>query len=305
MESPSIIDSRSHQILLDGLMESGIQIFLKREDEIHPEISGNKWRKLKYNIEYMQEQGLKTLVTFGGAFSNHIAATAAAAEIFGLNAIGIIRGERLPVLNDTLSRAERQGMKLHFSPRTRYREDKPGIAQEIMGSEAYHLIPEGGSNELGVKGCEEILTEKEKEDFDIITVAAGTGATAAGILRSISSFDVDMRVYSALKGDFLEHEIIEFSGLSAGNSGFSITDDYSFGGYARTSPELFDFMTMFYNLNAVKLDPIYTSKMLFGLNEEIKLGLIKPNSKVLAIHTGGLQGIEGIEKRDKVSLFRN
>ncbi|NND93287.1 MAG: pyridoxal-phosphate dependent enzyme [Flavobacteriales bacterium] len=296
------IDSRSHLVKIPDLDRLNITVYMKREDEIHPIISGNKWRKLKYNVQHMHLTSQNTLVTFGGAFSNHIAAVAEVCGQIGISGIGIVRGERHEPLNSTLSFAESRGMELHFVSRGLYKDSKSECAERIMDGKDYYLIPEGGANELGVKGCEEILTDDERKNFDMITCSAGTGTTSAGLLRTLGEKQ-SLMVYSALKGDFLYESIIELSGLDDGIGTLDLTDDYCFGGYAKTNEELFDFITDFYKSSSIKLDPIYTGKMMYGLVEDCKKGRIEQGTRVLAIHTGGLQGIEGVERRDNVTLF--
>ena len=274
----------------------GIPLTVKREDQLHPEISGNKYRKLKYNILEAQKQQKKTLLTFGGAYSNHIAATAAAGKEYGFNTIGIIRGDELKDKvseNPTLTYAQSCGMKFKFISRSDYRKKEEISFIEALEKEFgdFYMIPEGGTNDLAVKGCEEILT-KDDVDFDYICTCVGTGGTIAGIINSAKARQKVLG-FSALKGDFLEEEIRKYTALN----GWQLITDYHFGGYGKIKPELITFMNEFKEKTGISLDPIYTGKMLFGIIDMIKKNNIDKNSKILVIHTGGLQGIKGINAK--------
>ncbi len=276
----------------------GIQLHLKRTDLIHPKISGNKFHKLKYNLIEAKEQGVTTLLTFGGAYSNHIAATAAAGHEYGFQTIGIIRGEELADKiqdNPTLRQAQTLGMQLHFISRSDYRRKADADFIEQLNSKfgSFYLIPEGGTNNLAVKGCEEILNEQDKQDFDYICCAVGTGGTIAGIINS-SSDTQKILGFPALKGDFLFDEIRQWTT----RSNWDLCLDYHFGGYAKTTPELLQFIQNFQQQTDIEIEPIYTGKMLFGIFDLIERGYFPANSKILAIHTGGLQGnLSGISNQ--------
>lgn len=284
----------------------GISLTVKREDQLHPEISGNKYRKLKYNILEAQKQQKKTLLTFGGAYSNHIAATAAAGKEYGFKTIGIIRGDELTNKvseNPTLTYAQSCGMIFKFISRSDYRKKEEVSFIEALDKEYgdFYLIPEGGTNKLAVKGCEEILT-KDDVDFDYICTCVGTGGTIAGIINSAKTRQKVLG-FSALKGDFLEEEIRKYTTLN----GWQLITDYHFGGYGKIKPELITFMNEFKEKTGISLDPIYTGKMVFGIIDMIKKNLIDKNSKILVIHTGGLQGIKGVNeklRRQNLPLIR-
>jgi 1-aminocyclopropane-1-carboxylate deaminase len=274
-----------------------IGIDVKREDLLHPQVSGNKLRKLKYNIQEAIAQKQDRILTYGGAFSNHIAATAAAGKIMGLQTIGVIRGEELGEdlqatlkSNPTLALAQSQGMQLHFVTRAAYKEkNSPDFQEQLLNKYGkYYNIPEGGTNALAVKGTSEILTDFDLQHYDIIAVAAGTGGTAAGII-SRSSPDQKVLVFSALKGDFLRAEIQRWTD----RSNFEVFPDSMFGGYARSSNELIEYMNVRFRESSIPLDPIYTSKMLYGIEHLVQSGVIKGKTRILAIHTGGLQGVRG------------
>jgi 1-aminocyclopropane-1-carboxylate deaminase len=267
----------------------GITLYLKREDLLHPTISGNKFRKLKYNLIAAREQGINTLLTFGGAYSNHISAVAAAGSEYGFKTIGVIRGDELINKiqdNPTLTLAQENGMQLYFVSRTNYRHksDLAFIAQLKQQFGEFYLLPEGGTNALAVQGCVEILTEEDREFFDVVCCAVGTGGTIAGVIES-SNDKQKILGFSALKGNFLIDEIKQWTTRTH----WDLCLDYHFGGYAKTTPELLTFIDVFQAKTHLEIEPIYTGKMLFGIFDLIKRGYFAKNSKILAIHTGGLQ----------------
>lgn len=282
-----------------------LTLAVRREDLIHPVVSGNKFRKLKYNLIEAARQHHTHLLTFGGAFSNHIAAVAASGKMNGFATIGIIRGEELRddiQSNPTLSFAAGCGMKLEFVSRETYRKktDPDYIAALQQQFGAFYLLPEGGTNALAVQGCEEILTQADA-DFDYICCAAGTGGTAAGLINT-SHEAQQVLVFPSLKGDFLGDEIRKFTA----KRNWRVIPDYHFGGYGKVTPGLVSFINRFNLENGVPLDPVYTGKMLFGVMDMIRSGSFPAGSKILAIHTGGLQGIEGMNnklKRNKQPLI--
>lgn len=278
------------------ILPKNIQIFLKREDLLHPHISGNKFRKLKYNLLEARKLKLNTILTFGGAFSNHILATAAAAKENDFKAIGVIRGEELVNQykeNPTLVLAEQFGMKFYFVDRETFRlkNDNDFIAELKNEFGDFYLVPEGGTNDLAIKGCEEILTNDDS-DFDYICCAVGTGGTISGLINSSNIEKHKIIGFSALKGDFLNDDIRKF----AKQDNWKLITDYHFGGYGKVKPELITFLNEFYAQTRIPLDPIYTGKMMFGIVDLIEKGFFPDNAKILAIHTGGLQGIKGINR---------
>ena len=291
------------QIKEPFLLEKGIKLYLKREDLIHPTVSGNKWRKLKYNLLEAQKRGHSTILTFGGAYSNHIYATAAAANASGMASIGIIRGEETLPLNDTLQFAIENGMKLHYLSRDLYRQKEQQYVIDKLKEQYgdFYLIPEGGSNHLAVKGCAEIANDIDIP-YDVICSAVGTGGTLAGLIASHSS-DIQVIGFSALKGEgFLEKDITKLLSYKQAQAPWEINYDYHFGGYAKIKPELISFINDFYAQHQIVLDPIYTGKMMFGLYDMVKKGAIIKGASIVALHTGGLQGIDGIVKRYGVML---
>ena len=290
--------STIQQVHFSEIANSGVPLFIKREDELHPFISGNKYRKLKYNLVEASKQKKETLVTFGGAYSNHIAAAAAAGSQFGFKTIGVIRGDELAnnleeVLqnNPTLKFASEHNMQFHFVSRSAYREK---TSQEFVNSLKqqfgdFYLVPEGGTNSFAVKGCEEILTEKDVV-YDVICSAVGTGGTISGIINSTKKHQQTIG-FPALKGDFLQNEIKKYV---LTNKNWSLNTNYHFGGYAKVSETLIHFINKFKNETGIPLDPVYTGKMLFGIVDLIKKCYFEKGTKILAIHTGGLQGIDGM-----------
>lgn len=276
----------------------GVELWLKREDCIHPIVSGNKFRKLKYNLEFAKSQQLDTLLTFGGAFSNHIAAVAAAGELFNFKTIGIIRGEELESKieeNPTLQFARDASMELRFVSRATYRDKADDAFLNILQQELpnAYIIPEGGTNDLAVKGCEEILMEQD-QIFDVISCPVGTGGTISGIINSALPHQKIIG-FPALKGDFLSSEISKF----AKQNNWGLNTYYHFGGYAKINEQLVAFLNNCHKNYGIKFDPIYTGKMMYGLMDLIDKDYFKPNTKILAIHTGGLQGIKGMNQKLK------
>lgn len=284
------MESTNQKISLEN---TNVSLYIKREDLLHPYVSGNKFRKLKYNLLQAKSENKKTLLTFGGAFSNHILAVAAAGKEHGFKTIGIIRGEELKdkiAENPTLKKAQDLGMVFEFVDREIFREkSSPKFIQQLVEKfEDFYLIPEGGTNELAVKGCEEILTVTD-EKFDYICCAVGTGGTISGLINC-SKNSQQVLGFPSLKGDFLREDICKF----VSKSNWDLIADYHFGGYAKVSEELILFINDFYQKYKVPLDPIYTGKMLFGVMDLINKNYFPENSKILVIHTGGLQGITGM-----------
>ncbi|CAH8285346.1 1-aminocyclopropane-1-carboxylate deaminase [Mariniflexile fucanivorans] len=271
----------------------GVEVYLKREDKIHAFVSGNKYRKLKYNLLEADKNGFKTLLTFGGAYSNHIAAAASAGNILGFKTIGVIRGNELGNSidnNPTLRFAQQNGMQFKFVSREAYREKASEVFIENLKAEFgnFYLIPEGGTNNLAIKGCEEILNEDDK-GFDYICCAVGTGGTISGLINC-SKPSQQVLGFPALKGDFLQQDISKF----VSKTNWELKTDYHFGGYAKINTQLIAFINQFKKENNIPLDPVYTGKMMFGIFDLIEKGYFAKGTKILAIHTGGLQGIDGM-----------
>lgn len=296
----------SENQLIPAVFPDNISLYMKREDLLHPIISGNKFRKLKYNLEEAKKQNQKVLLTFGGAFSNHIVAVAGAGETFGFETIGIIRGQELQDKiseNPSLLQAQQLGMKFVFVSREQYRlKETPDFIEQLRKDFGdFYLLPEGGTNELAIKGCEEIISSSDSE-FTHICSSVGTGGTITGIINS-STNNQNIIGFSSLKGDFLQNDIAKF----ANKQNWSLNCDYHFGGYGKVTDELICFINTFYLKHQIPLDPIYTGKMMFGIMNLIENNYFPPNSKILAIHTGGLQGIAGmnktLEKKGKTKII--
>ncbi len=273
------------------LSSAGVDLWMRREDVIHSEVSGNKWRKLRYNLTCIREG--QHLVTFGGAYSNHISATAAAGKILGIPCHGIIRGERATELSPTLRYAESCGMQLHFVSRTDYKDKSRLPAQIFGGEDNLFILPEGGTNELALKGVAEIMDDEMKE-MDVVCCPVGTGGTLAGLVSAGSS--VSFLGFSALKAD-LAHDVSKLLSSQACVSQYNLVNEYHFGGYARTTDSLMDFIKDFMRNHGVLLDPVYTGKMMYGLFDLISKGHFPEGTKICAIHTGGLQGWGGFKQR--------
>lgn len=281
------------------LEKAGVQLILKRDDLIHPTISGNKWRKMKYNLIEAHQQGFRQLITFGGAYSNHIYATASAGKVFGFEALGIIRGEELnPQSSPTLQYAAQQGMQFKFVSRTAYRDKEEilrHLKREDIALERAYYLPEGGSNHLALKGLAELAQEiYQQTQPDYIVSAVGTGGTIAGILAA-SKAPTQVIGITALKGAtkglfrdiqelLSEHPAIDFTR-------FALLDAYHFGGYAKHTTVLLDFIRQLESYNpTLQLEQVYTGKMLYGIIDLAEKGYFKKGSQVVAVHTGGLQG---------------
>ncbi|MBL6657544.1 MAG: pyridoxal-phosphate dependent enzyme [Flavobacteriales bacterium] len=272
------------------LSSKGVKLLVQREDMNDSDCMGNKWWKLKYNLSKAIELKNDTVVTFGGAFSNHIVATASACQRMGLNSIGIIRGEESSKQNPTLKRAASFGMKFKFIDREYYRrKESVDWSQEYQNS---YIVPEGGTNELAVKGCAEMLQDV---DFDTVCVPVGTGGTLSGIVNALKGNQFALGFSSLKGGVFLIETINEY----ASSKNWKLNTDYHFRGYAKISEELITFMNAFKEQHSIVLDPVYTAKMFYGIFDMLKRDLIIPNSTILAIHTGGTQGIEGMNERIK------
>lgn len=290
------IEGKSHNEIIEFSLVNDVTLTIKREDKIHRHISGNKYRKLKYNLISAREQLHDTLLTFGGAFSNHIAATASAGAEHGFKTIGIIRGEELIDKisgNPTLVFAQKCGMHFKFVSRELYRKKvTPQFLDDLKNEFGnFYMLPEGGTNHLAIKGCEEILTEADKE-YGYVCVSVGTGGTISVLINS-SGTDQKILGFPSLKGDFLRNEIKKMTN----KTNWELITDYHFGGYGKINRDLIAFINQFKQETKVPLDPVYTGKMLFGIVDLIVKGFFRKGSKILVIHTGGLQGIHGMNMK--------
>jgi 1-aminocyclopropane-1-carboxylate deaminase len=275
------------QTIRPAWLPDHLEAAMLRLDLLHPEISGNKWFKLKYNLEAARAAGKTHIVTFGGAWSNHIAATAAACKLAGLPCTGIIRGEAAPVLSRTLQQAQQYGMALHFVSREVYR-DKDQRDWEALFPGSF-IIPEGGHNAAGARGCKEILALAPYKNFTHIACAVGTGTTLAGLINSALPHQ-EVLGFVALKGaGYLQQEVeqlLEPPVLAR----WRLLHEYHLGGYAKVTPGLTALINTFYRETGIPLDIIYTGKMTGGLRQLVQQGYFTAGSRILLIHTGGLQG---------------
>ncbi len=274
--------------------KEGLNVFIKRDDLIHPFISGNKWRKLKYLLQKAESQKKKHLVTFGGAWSNHLLATACAAAKFGFTSTGIVRGEEIQ--NDVLFLCRLFGMQLHFVDRESYRDKKSIFKRLFDPDPSAFFINEGGASAEAVEGCAELVSELE-ETYDHVFCACGTGTTAAGIINGLAKnhYSALFNGISVLKGgDFIGSEIKKYT---QSDSDFVLHTEYHFGGYAKTTPQLLEFIKRFSSTTGILLDPIYTGKMMHALFNLAEKNYFKKGQRILAIHTGGLFGLLGMSER--------
>lgn len=290
----SLLPTPLHELSGELIERSGIKLYIKRDDLIHPTVSGNKWRKLKYSLLEAGKQNQKALLTFGGAYSNHLFATAAAGNALGFQTIGIVRGEDYGQNETpTLRFCRQQNMNLHFISRQEYKlRNSDEYLQEIARKFGHpFVIPEGGTSELALQGVGEMVLEvgnQLSKSPDYYAVPAGTGGTAAGILSS----GVNVLAFSALKGGgFLEKDINNLLKPDGRNGNLSLFTDYHFGGYAKVKPELLEFMDQFKNDYGIQLEQVYTAKMFFGLFDLIRRDFFSRGSVIVAVHTGGLQGL--------------
>lgn len=297
-----IYNSPIIEVIHKNFKKAGVRLLIKRDDLLHPKVSGNKWRKLKYNLIKAIQENKQHLVTFGGAYSNHIHATAAAAQLAGLTSSAFIRGERPLKLNPTLVDVQQMGMKLHFVSRTQYR-DKPGLLKLFAkhSQSDHYVLPEGGTNQLAMKGSREIVTETIAQLSITPThwcVACGTGGTIGGIIEAANSAS-QVIGFAALKGNFLEDEVnqLYINRNKQPTCNWSINNDYHFGGYTKFNERLIQFINNWKKEFSIPLDPIYTGKLFFGINDMILKGKFPKDSVIVAIHTGGLQGIRGFNQR--------
>jgi len=285
------------------LIEKNISLSIKRDDLIHEDISGNKWRKLKYNLIHALNEKREGIITFGGAFSNHLAATAFACKAAGLKSVGVVRGEDADENNPTLSFCRENGMIIKKISREDYKaKEEDGFLKLLHHEfENHFVVPEGGANFYGMNGCLEIVKEIE-EEFDIISCSCGTGTTLAGIVAGLKEKQKVIG-FSALKGgEFLQAEIekhlyyfsFDKEWVNEMKNKFQVETNYHFGGYAKANDELFEFINRFQNEFNIPLDPVYTGKMMFGLLDMIRKDYFIPGTKIIAVHTGGLQGWGGM-----------
>jgi 1-aminocyclopropane-1-carboxylate deaminase/D-cysteine desulfhydrase-like pyridoxal-dependent ACC family enzyme len=298
------------QVNFSNWKDSGVEVYVKREDLSDPIVSGNKWRKLKYNVEQFKLQGNKKLLTFGGAFSNHLHAVARVGELLNIPTVGIVRGERVPNLSETLLDCEKMGMDLQFVSREKYAEkEAKGFQQDLRDEHGdVFIIPEGGNNYRGVIGCQEIL-KGIPSDFTDVFCGLGTGTTFAGLISS--GYEANFHGVAALKGSFHEKDVLDFINNNIGPVEDLVEleyvifhNDFHFGGFAKWNEELISFIRKINSETGVQLDLIYNAKVWFALDQLISNGSIEKGAKVLLINTGGLQGNRGFKHRLGEDLFK-
>ncbi|HEV8283741.1 MAG TPA: pyridoxal-phosphate dependent enzyme [Chitinophagaceae bacterium] len=268
--------------------EKNIRLVVLRLDKIHPVISGNKWFKLKYYLEEAKTTGKNHIITFGGAFSNHIIATAAAGNLHHLKTTGIIRGERPEALSHTLMQAEEYGMQLFFLSREDYRSKK--LPADLKEDNKTYLIPEGGYGINGVRGAAEILNYCKKENYSHIACAVGTSTMMAGLIKATLPQQKIIGIPVLKNIMILEHELSDLLSADEKKKKFQLIDNDHFGGYAKYTQELIDFMNEFFKTTSIPSDFVYTGKLFYGILDMIKNSLFPYGSNILLIHSGGLQG---------------
>lgn len=269
----------------DEWTSGGVEVFIKREDLIHPFVSGNKWRKLKYVFAEAKTQGKTKLVSFGGAYSNHLVALACAGAMYGFKTVALVRGET--VNNHMLSLCKTWGMDLHFVSREAY-QNKPQLFQELYGGDnSCMMIDEGGRGALAMQGCKEILDGAFNHTH--VCCAVGTGTTLAGLALAASEKKISAEGFCVLKG--AEGITEEVSNMLNGGVDFQMHHRFHFGGYGKSNQEVMTFITLFASSTGILLDHVYTAKMMMGIQQLIKESYYPKGSKILAIHTGGLLGL--------------
>ena len=292
------MEIKTQEISLPLLKEKEIKLFIKRTDQTHQYVSGNKWYKLKYNLIEAKKQGFKTLLTFGGAYSNHIAATACAAKENGFKSIGVIRGEEHLPLNPTLQFAKEQGMHIYYVRRSDYRlKTTTEFINNLKSKfDDFYLVPEGGTNQLAIQGTSEILEANDIQDF--ICCAVGTGGTIAGVINASTNKQIVIG-FPAIKGiNALGKDIESWTNKQS----WKLIDDYFRGGYAKVNEGLVQFINEFNTIHEIPLDAIYTGKMMLGILDLVAKDYFPKGSSILAIHTGGLQGNKGMSERLMIKL---
>lgn len=273
---------------------NNVKLYVKREDLIHDIVSGNKWRKLKYNFKYIINNKIKTILSFGGAYSNHLHALSWLAKKHNIKSIALIRGEESSMTNPTLSFCLKNNMELYFLNRKTYREskyDNKVIDQIKKFNKNVFIIPEGGFNDLGIKGCEEIMNEVNSH-FNIICCSIGSGCTAIGLIKSMNVNQKFLGFSSFKNSNFLNQKINNYINFK---SNWSINSDYNLGGFGKINSDLKNFIIFFEKKYRIKLDPVYTSKLFFGLFDMISRKKFPKESRILVLHTGGIQGLQGIK----------
>jgi len=298
------VESALERVIHPLLVKKRVNFFVQRADLTHPQISGNKWYKLKYNLQEAKAQGYRTVLSFGGGYSNHLHALAFAGNQYQLKTIGMIRGEVSEPLNPTLQDATDWGMRLIYLSRAEYKRRFEGqfLDQITRGFEPCYLVPEGGANQLALKGCAELAQaiEKQTSMFDYLCVPCGTGATLAGLVSGLRQPETKVLGFCALKGLLdIEGKVMRWLQDAAVTRPvqWEILHDFHCGGFAKLSPELLRFMDDWSTFSPIPLEPIYTGKMFYGIFRLLEQDYFAPGARIVAIHTGGLQGLRGMQKK--------
>lgn len=297
MDKLDFPESPIQQIRAPELDAAGVSLHIKRDDLLHPTIQGNKWRKLKYNLKAMKQAQKSALLTFAGPFSNHLYATAMACKQFGIQGSAIIRGPQLDQNNPTIRFANACDITLHAVSRQEYRlrNDPDYLAQLQHRFPDTFIVPEGGSNQYALQGCQELAQSLPESNF--VCCAVGSGGTLAGMLDGLSS-DCQLLGISVLKGaQYLNNEVQRLNPHAAQHTNWQILHDYHDGGYGKFSASLWQFCLRMRKQHALPLEPIYTGKLMYALWQLIAHGYFPRGSHVIAIHSGGLQGLDGLRYR--------
>ncbi|GAB4258332.1 MAG: pyridoxal-phosphate dependent enzyme [Vicingaceae bacterium] len=305
MTKPDEKKSVLYKIDEELFYKHSIDFYIKRDDLIHPEISGNKWRKLKYNIQEAISSNAKGLITFGGAYSNHLAATAAAGKLYGFETLAILRGKHIDFNNITLKKAKEYGMEfipVSFADYKKIKEEN--LSKDfIRYFPEFILIPEGGSNYLAVKGVAELVSELP-ENTNYIYTGVGSGGTVAGLIAGAKPDQIIKGVTCFKQGEYLipiiKKLLTEYQDnfqVAINCKNWELKTGYHFGGFAKCNSAVIEFMIEFYKKHHILLDWIYTAKVIISVYDAVKNGEIERGTTVVALHTGGLQGNLGLFER--------
>lgn len=282
--------------------EHKITVYIKRDDQIHPQISGNKWRKLKYNLRHAKEKGIEQILSFGGAYSNHIHALAHAGKEYDLKTIGIIRGEYDPK-NPTIKQAQAAGMTVRFINRSDYRKRHEQEFLDELEKQYPNtmIIPEGGSNKYALQGLSELVIEIPQHKANYIICPCGSGGTSAGILKALAPQQKLISIAVLKKAEYLKQEIVNLAQTTDAQLAFMT--EFHQGGYGKITPALIDFISTFKAQHNIQLEPIYNGKMMMAFYQLVEQGYFPQNTTITLIHTGGLQGINGLMQRGILPPF--
>jgi 1-aminocyclopropane-1-carboxylate deaminase len=293
-------ESRLQQIIHPLFEKHQLTVSIKRDDAIHPIVSGNKWRKLKFNLRHAKTHNYTGVISFGGSFSNHIHALAFSCQQQGLKSIGIIRGEKEYASNFTLSMAQKWGMELHFIDRKTYRlrEDQAYLAELQETYPDYHLVPEGGSNKLALGGVGEVITELNQQcEFDILLTPVGSGGTLAGLIQADNNQHQLLGISVLKQEGYLTEQVNHLLSNNKHFNNWQILSEFHRGGYAKFSKEDEQRIVNFNLQTGFVFEPVYSGKMVLALLDLIEQGYFPKGKRIVLLHTGGLQGIGGMLER--------